>query len=111
MANLVMGAVGAVVGGYFGSPQLGFMIGSALGGALSVPVGIDVDNEGRVYVAEDQGFRISVFQNTGEFINSTGVRGVREQVGALFERPHSIRVAPDGTLYVVDTWSTSSSTH
>ncbi len=78
---------------------------SALGGAMAIPVGIDVDNEGRVYVAEDQGFRISTFQNTGEYINSTGERGTGQKVGAFFERPHSIRVAPDGTLYVVDTWN------
>jgi hypothetical protein len=34
MAQLVLGAAGAVVGSYFGMPQLGWAIGSALGGAL-----------------------------------------------------------------------------
>jgi len=97
--------VSACVANWQDYPALTTFDTTALGGALAVPVGIDVDDEGRVYVAEDQGFRISVFQNTGEFINSTGIRGTREQIGALFERPHSIRVAPDGTLYVVDTWN------
>lgn len=78
---------------------------TALGGALAIPVGLDVDSEGRVYVAEDQGFRISLFQGTGEYLNSTGIRGTGDQVGAFFERPHSIRIAPDGTIYVVDTWN------
>lgn len=78
---------------------------TALGGALAFPVGLGIDAEGRIYVAEDQGYRVSLFQNTGEYLSSTGIRGTADQVGAFFERPHSIRVAPDGTLYVVDTWN------
>lgn len=34
MASLVLGAVGAVVGAYFGQPQLGWAIGSAIGSAI-----------------------------------------------------------------------------
>ncbi|MCU0464277.1 MAG: hypothetical protein MUF38_06880 [Anaerolineae bacterium] len=77
---------------------------SALGG-LIVPVGIDVDSDGRVYVAEDQAHRVSVFQNTGDYLSSFGARGVATQAGAFFERPHSVRVAADGSIYVVDTWN------
>lgn len=39
MAQLVLGVAGAVVGSFFGMPQVGWMIGSALGGALSQPDG------------------------------------------------------------------------
>ncbi len=34
MAREVLGVVGAVVGGYFGYPQLGFVIGSIIGGVI-----------------------------------------------------------------------------
>jgi len=35
VAQLVLGVAGAVVGSFFGAPQLGFALGSALGGALT----------------------------------------------------------------------------
>ena len=38
MARLVLGTVGAAVGGLFGQPQIGWMIGSALGGFLEPPI-------------------------------------------------------------------------
>ena len=34
MAQLALGVVGAVIGSYFGQPQIGFMIGSAIGGMV-----------------------------------------------------------------------------
>ena len=34
MASLVLGVAGAVIGGVFGQPALGFMVGSMIGGAL-----------------------------------------------------------------------------
>jgi sugar lactone lactonase YvrE len=74
-------------------------------GALAVPIGLDVAPDGRVYVAEDQGYRISIFDQDGAFLQSVGQRGAASQEGVFFERPHSIRMAPDGTLYVVDTWN------
>lgn len=38
MASLVLGVAGAVVGSFFGAPQVGWMIGSALGAALDPQV-------------------------------------------------------------------------
>lgn len=77
---------------------------SELGGALNTPIGLDV-NGGRVLVAEDQGFRISEFNTTGSFIRSIGQRGPGDMEGPFFERPHSVEVAPDGSIVVVDTWN------
>lgn len=41
MASQVLGIAGAVVGSFFGVPQLGYMVGSALGAALFPPPGVD----------------------------------------------------------------------
>jgi hypothetical protein len=41
MASLVLGVAGAFVGSFFGAPQIGFAIGSALGSALFPPPGKD----------------------------------------------------------------------
>lgn len=37
MAQMALGVVGAVIGAYFGMPQVGFAIGSAIGGAAFAP--------------------------------------------------------------------------
>jgi DNA-binding beta-propeller fold protein YncE len=68
------------------------------------PVGVSVHGD-RVYVAEVGGHRISVFDRNGTFIESFGQRGTLDQIGAFFERPYSVDIADDGTLYVVDTWN------
>jgi DNA-binding beta-propeller fold protein YncE len=77
---------------------------SALGGALNMPIGVDV-NGNRVLVAEDQGFRISEFGTEGGYIRSIGQRGPGDMEGPFFERPHSVEVASDGSIVVVDTWN------
>jgi uncharacterized protein (TIGR03663 family) len=77
---------------------------SALGGALELPIGLDV-NGNRVLVAEDRASRISEFGITGGYIRSIGQRGPADMAGPFFERPHSVKVASDGSIVVVDTWN------
>jgi uncharacterized protein (TIGR03663 family) len=68
------------------------------------PVGVAVSGD-RVYVAEVGANRVSVFSRNGQFIESFGQRGTTDQIGAFFERPYSVDIAEDGTIYVVDTWN------
>jgi len=58
-----------------------------------------------VFVAEDQGFRISEFTTAGAYVRSFGQRGTAELAGPYFERPHSVEIAPNGSIVVVDTWN------
>jgi hypothetical protein len=46
MASIVLGVAGAAVGSFFGMPQLGWAIGSAIGGALFKPDGPHTQNFG-----------------------------------------------------------------
>ncbi len=71
------------------------------------PLGLDITADGRVFIAnEGEGAaRISVYDTNGTLLNSFGQQGSVDQVGAFFNRPHSVAVAPDGTIYVVDTWN------
>ncbi|MBK8135988.1 MAG: TIGR03663 family protein [Chloroflexi bacterium] len=78
---------------------------SALDGKLTTPIGLDVTTDGRVFVAEDQGFRISEFTTGGAYVRSFGQRGPADLSGTYFERPHSVEVASDGSIVVVDTWN------
>lgn len=78
---------------------------------LTRPIGIDVTDDGLVYVAQEGdtqtggGMRVSVFDTNGNYITSFGQRGQAGQAGAFFERPHSVAVGPNGLIYVTDTWN------
>ncbi len=72
------------------------------GGALNHPVGISIGNDGRVYVADEFGNRVAVFNADGvpvaDYISAGGSTGA-------FNRPNSVAVAPDGSIVVADTWN------
>lgn len=71
---------------------------------LSRPLGMEFDAEGNLYVAEEFGYRISVFDKEGQFVRSIGMQGNATDT-VQFTRPNSVAVAPDGSLYVADTWN------
>jgi len=52
MARQVLPIVGAVIGAYFGNPQLGFMIGSAHGPS-AVPEGVEDAPIGAIFGGKD----------------------------------------------------------
>lgn len=78
------------------------------------PIGIDISSDGTVYVAEQglydantSGHRIAIFNADGTFRESIGERGSLPPLDGqqYFERPHSVEVLEDGSLFVVDTWN------
>lgn len=84
------------------------MVFNTAGSGLRTPIGMSVAPDGTLYVADaaDANSWIVKFNTTtGEFIGAMGTRGAATAEGAFFERPHSVAVAQDGTIYVVDTWN------
>lgn len=80
-----------------------FAQGQAL--TMNHPLDVAVDDENSlVYVAEEFNNRISVFTKEGTFL--TSIQGGTEDF-AGFNRPNGVAVAPDGDLYVADTWNFS----
>jgi predicted membrane-bound mannosyltransferase/DNA-binding beta-propeller fold protein YncE len=75
--------------------------------ALVNPLGIAVSPDGLVYVAEEFGQRISVFDTNGNFIRSIGQEGAApsDANGIYLSRPNAVAVASDGSLVVADTWN------
>ncbi len=63
--------------------------------------------DGRLYVANDGASgRINIFDlETGQPLDTFGQFGERTQPGAFFQRPNSLAIAPDGDIYVADTWN------
>lgn len=74
-------------------------------GALQKPLGIDVDDEGNLYVADATLKTVNVYSKSGKFLRSLGSKGT-------FERLASVTVEPSGDrLYAVDIAGISSDVH
>jgi DNA-binding beta-propeller fold protein YncE len=81
------------------------------GGDLKEPFAIDWDKNGNAYIAEMGGNRVSVLDKSGKLsvLAGTGEKGLAGDGGAgakaQFNGPHHLLVAPDGDLYVADTFN------
>ena len=69
-------------------------------GSLKAPEGVDVNELGRVYVADTGQDRVVIFSSAGDSLLAFGARG--SGLGS-FREPTDIAVARDGKIYVVDT--------
>ena len=63
------------------------------------PYGVDVDEEGRIVVADTENHRIQVFDNDGSFLRSFGSKGSHE---GQFSGPSRVVVDRDGNLVISD---------
>ncbi len=68
--------------------------------------GIDVGPDGNIYVADTNNSRIVIYSPEGQLINSFGgpEEGAPQDSGDVFQ-PWGVAVAPDGTVWVADTWN------
>lgn len=69
---------------------------------LVEPKGVAVGPDGRVYVAEGRGSRVTVFNADGTIATTWGRNGAAD---GEFNEPWGIAVAPSGEVYVADTWN------
>ncbi|HEY44061.1 MAG TPA: TIGR03663 family protein [Anaerolineae bacterium] len=77
-------------------------------GQFSRPRGIAVAPDGSIYVADTNNHRIQHLSSNGELISVWGQYANIEEGDApagTFNEPWGIDVAPDGTVYVADTWN------
>ncbi|MBN1659398.1 MAG: TIGR03663 family protein [Anaerolineae bacterium] len=73
-------------------------------GQFQEPWGIDVDAQGRAYVADTWNHRIQVFDAGGAFLNAWGTFGETTTDPYLFYGPRDVAVDDDlGRVYVTDT--------
>jgi sugar lactone lactonase YvrE len=69
---------------------------------LLEPKGVAVGPDGKVYVSEGRGNRVTVFNPDGTFSASWGQPGSGD---GEFNEPWGIAVAPSGEVFVADTWN------
>lgn len=82
-----------------------FQIGESDEGRLSMPLGIDVDAAGLLYVVDSTTKQVNIYDGDGKFRRSVG--GVK-----WFKRPSGIAVDKAGErLYVVDTGGVTNEEH
>jgi len=83
------------------------MSGSAPGN-LNTPRGIDIAPDGTIYVADSLNHRIQQFSPNGLLLNVWGdLANVLEEnaPGGTFNEPWDVAVAPDGSVFVADTFN------
>lgn len=81
------------------------MIGTEGPGQLMKPIGIDITNEGEIFVADNSAKRIVVFNEDGQFLRAFGDR-------SILTRPSGVAVSPDGMrAYVIDTGGVTTQAH
>ena len=68
-------------------------------GQFYEPYGVDVDEEGRIIVADTCNHRIQVFDNDGSFLCSFGSKGSSD---GQFHEPNSVVVDRDGNIVICD---------
>ena len=77
-------------------------------GQFQSPYGIAVAPDGSLYVADSGNNRIQHLNPSGEVLQAWGQYGDATQgdaPGGTFNEPWGVAVAPDGTVYVADTWN------
>jgi uncharacterized protein (TIGR03663 family) len=69
---------------------------------LNHPLDVEVGDDGRIYVADEFGNRVVVYDEDGQVVDEFTTAS--SQTG-LFTRPNGVALSPDGELVVADTWN------
>ncbi|HJV81292.1 6-bladed beta-propeller [Noviherbaspirillum sp.] len=82
-----------------------FKIGEEEPGRLMMPIGLDVDGKGNLYVVDATAKQVVVYDKDGKFLRTVGN-------AKFFSRPSGIAVDSEGArVYVVDTGSVTNEEH
>mgnify|MGYP003709314655 CR=1 FL=1 len=83
-------------------------VAESFGGGMFVwPHGIDVDDDGNVWVADargegNRGHQVIKFSSDGDVLMRLGTAGVAGRTQSTFDQPNDVLVAPNGDIFVGD---------
>jgi len=96
-----------VVSTIAGDGTAGYKDGPASQAQFDGPIGVAVDNAGRVYVADSYNDRVRLISPNGQVTTVAGAKGPGYADGqsatALFDTPCGVAVSADGSLLIADT--------
>ena len=79
------------------------------GGQFSAPRGIAIGPDGVITIVDQLNYRVQQFQPDGTFLRQWGGIGTGPdkfgQINGYAFGPTGLAIAPDGTIYVADTWN------
>lgn len=90
---------------FAGGSEIGYADGNAEEARFNIPFGIDVDDQGNVFVTDLQNYKIRRISPNGEVTTIAGTTqgSIDGDVNeAQFQSPIGIKVASNGTIYVAD---------
>jgi uncharacterized protein (TIGR03663 family) len=90
------------------SPDLVLGAAGSEPGQFQSPRGVALANDGTMYIADSMNDRIQHLDANGKVLQVWGTRADISQgdaPGGTFNEPWGIAVAPDGSVYVADTWN------
>lgn len=90
------------------SPQQVIGSAGAQPGQFNAPRGVKVAPDGTLYVADSKNHRIQHLSASGEVLHVWGAfadQASGNAPGGTFNEPWDLAVAPDGSVYVSDTWN------
>lgn len=97
-SGIFLGCIGGLVSG-FQNPCVDFSAGSA-DGQFANPFGVEVDDNGNIYVGDRSNQRVQVFDASGFFVRKFGSAGAG--VGQFSDGPFMVDVDSSGIVYAVD---------
>jgi sugar lactone lactonase YvrE len=86
-----------------GTGKKGARDGPAMKATFSGPKHLCMDKEGRIIIADDNNHLIRMYDPESKKVST--ILGGKAKPATKLNRPHGVAVAPDGTLWVCDSWN------
>jgi sugar lactone lactonase YvrE len=86
-----------------GTGKKGARDGPAMKATFSGPKHLCMDKEGRIIIADDNNHLIRMYDPETKKVST--ILGGKAKPATKLNRPHGVAVAPDGTLWVCDSWN------
>ena len=86
-----------------GTGKKGQLDGNALQATFNGPKHLCLDRKGRIIIADDNNNLIRLYDPQTETVST--ILGGKAKPKTILNRPHGVTIAPDGSLWVCDSWN------
>ena len=86
-----------------GTGKVGARDGHALEATFAAPKHLCLDSEGKIIIADDKNHLIRLYDPKTKRVST--ILGGKTDPKTQLNRPHGVAMAPDGTLWICDSWN------